>query len=405
MKNRRFSIKWLLVTLIVLSFTLGLGQSIFAANYGLGDIPLDKETYRKFLKTYPDKAEQALQPSYDARNDGIVTPAKDQGDCGSCWAFGSAGAMESHLLKKFGFGPADLSEQQLVSCDLSMLGCCGGSSAALRYWESDGPIYESCFPYAESGTSCPAIRTVNCSEASGCERLPYNVVGWHTVAEGDFNTSLYEEGPSYWRFDVYEDFFDFWDTGNPGDVYTNSYGSYAGGHAVLIIGWDDVRNAYLCKNSWGATAGPNGDGTFWIAYTGHAHNLDFGMTNFDLTGEPQECDYCLEDSMGLEWCMNVIDQDSDAIYLSGTVDMGYEIRSAVATFLKKNSGVRMCADAGSGCPFTYNWKLQGSSGSGVWINVHPAAGHGTVEVWMCGKATGTKKSSGSEAGPGSVDNR
>jgi len=51
---------------------------------------------------------------------------------------------------------------------------------------------------------------------------------------------------------------------------------------VLIIGWNDTEDAYLCKNSWGATGGPNNDGTFWIAYSGHAHNLYFGMVNFDL---------------------------------------------------------------------------------------------------------------------------
>ena len=49
----------------------------------------------------------------------------------------------------------------------------------------------------------------------------------------------------------------------------------------------------------------------------------------------------------------------------------------------KNAGVSLSGDAGSGCPFNYNWKLQGSSGSGVWINISPSAGHGTIQVWMC----------------------
>jgi len=79
-----------------------------------------------------------------------------------------------------------------------------------------------------------------------------------------------------------------------------------------------------------------------------------------------------------------------AVYLSGTVDMGGSFRDAVATFLKKNNGIRLCATAGSGCSFTYNWKLQGSSGTGVWTNVQPSPGHGTISVWMCGKASDTE---------------
>jgi hypothetical protein len=52
---------------------------------------------------------------------------------------------------------------------------------------------------------------------------------------------------------------------------------------VLLIGWDDSKGAYLCKNSWGRNDGPNGDGTFWIAYSGHAHSLGFQMSNFAVT--------------------------------------------------------------------------------------------------------------------------
>lgn len=100
----------------------------------------------------------------------------------------------------------------------------------------------------------------------------------------------------------------------------------------------------------------------------------------------EECDYCLEDSFGYVWCLDVIDQNSEGIYLAGTVDMGYEVRNAVGTYLKKNAGVSLSGDAGSGCPFNYNWKLQGSSGSGVWINISPSAGHGTIQVWMCNGA-------------------
>ncbi len=259
---------------------------INAQSFGLGDIPLDPETYESYLQTWPDQFTEALPSSYDARNDGIVTSPKNQGNCGSCWAFASVGAFESHLLKQFGGSPSDLSEQQLNSCDTSMSGCCGGSSTAIRFWETKGPIQESCGPYGEAGTSCPTQRTVPCSNMNGCSQLSQRVTGFYTVPNdpSQMKTSLYNDGPSYWRFTVYSDFNNFWNTAAPGTVYRNSGGSVEGGHAVLLIGWDDAKQAYLCKNSWGATGGPQHDGTFWIAYSGHTNDLGFGMANFKLTG-------------------------------------------------------------------------------------------------------------------------
>jgi len=263
--------------LLLVTGDIGSQQS---ALYRLGDIPLDSATYQRYLKVLPPVA--TLPASYDARNDGIVTPAKDQGNCGGCWAFASAGAMESHMLKKFAFGPVDMAEQQLISCNSSMVGCCGGSSTAPRYWETAGPVYEGCMPFAESGTSCPTQSTKLCSNSTKCPQLGYRVIDWYTVSSSQFKTSLYNDGPSYWRFDVYGDFFTYWNSGSAGSVYVNTGSTFQGGHAVLLIGWDDAKNAYLCKNSWGSTGGPNDDGTFWIAYTGHTNNLNFGMSNFDL---------------------------------------------------------------------------------------------------------------------------
>jgi len=253
-------------------------QSILAQEYGLGDIPLPPEVYQRHLKIKTDRAIEyvELPAAYDARDEGIITPAKNQGSCGSCWAFACVGAMESHMLKAFNFGPNDLSEQQQVSCNTSMWGCSGGNSSAIRYWEQKGALFESCFPYM-------ATESTICKEDS-CDQTNYRVINWHTVSAttADFKISLFEDGPSYWRFDVYNDFYTYWSSGAPGDVYINASDTYEGGHAVLIIGWDDSKGAFLCKNSWGSTRGPNGDGTFWIAYSGHLQGLNFGMSNFNV---------------------------------------------------------------------------------------------------------------------------
>ena len=268
---------FLIVAILLLGGTTTTGQQP-PDTPPLGDIPLDPAEYQAYLRIPPSHLTAAELPAaYDARDEGIVTSAKNQGGCGSCWAFASAGAIESHMLKTFGAGPEDVSEQQQNSCNTSQMGCSGGSSNALRYWELKGPLYEACFPYT-------AADSTPCGE-SECEQMRFRVIDWHTVPQSTsgFKTSLDTYGPSYWRYDVYSDFNAYWNGGSPGDVYVNGPDtSKLGGHAVLLIGWDDAKGAFLAKNSWGETAGPNGDGTFWISYAGHTNSLGFGMANFSL---------------------------------------------------------------------------------------------------------------------------
>jgi hypothetical protein len=302
--------RWIVGFIVILLVTAFGSQSIYPQSierkYPLGDIPLDPITYQKHLRIEAQvETLDALPASYDARTEGIVTSAKDQASCGSCWAFASVGALESHMLKQFGFGPNDLSEQQQVSCNTDMLGCNGGSSTAIQYWEAKGPLYEGCFPYtADDSTLCIEDQ---------CQQLSYRVTDWHTVlaTSASFKNSLYTYGPSYWRFTVYNDFFTYWSEAADGEVYVNSGPGIAGGHAVLLIGWDDAKGAYLCKNSWGETEGPNGDGTFWIAYSGHAHNLGFGMANFSLVAVGCSSDAECSDGLpcnGEETCVDSVCQ-------------------------------------------------------------------------------------------------
>ena len=300
--------KRLSALIMIFFLTLLAAHVLHAQENRLGDIPLHPEIYKKYQKAWPMEMAEMLPSSYDARNESLVTLAKNQGSCGSCWAFASVGAMESHMLKAYGAGPEDLSEQQQVSCNTSMWGCDGGSSNAIKYWEQKGSLDEDCFLYTTSDLT-------PCGE-SNCMQLGYRVIDWHTVtvSTNDFKNSLYTYGPSYWRYDVYSDFDTFWRDGNPGQVYTSQSGSsYRGGHAVLLIGWDDSKGAYLCKNSWGI-GGPNNDGTFWIAYSGHYYNLGFGMVNFSLTSLTCSSDSDCDDGIycnGAETCIN--DACSDGI--------------------------------------------------------------------------------------------
>ena len=273
--------------LLLGAWVLGLGTGASGAQFPhpLGDIPLSPEAYQMSLQVIPRdrmaEIQAALPTAYNAADQGFVTPAKDQGNCGSCWAFAAAGAVESKLLMRGLVPQPDVSEQQQVSCNTAMWGCDGGSMESLLFWApppepNNGPLPESTFPYTASDTT-------PCYNPSA-RRMPYRVGNWHTLPRTieAFKASLYEDGPSYWRYDVHADFSAFWNNAAPGAVYQwDGISGFEGGHAVLLIGWDDSKQALLLKNSWGEKDGPDANGTFWISYADLA-NLGFAMANFDL---------------------------------------------------------------------------------------------------------------------------
>lgn len=255
--------------------------------FGLGDKAVDEAHYKRHLKTQDALRmgargfwDLAPVPEFDARTRGWVTPAKNQGQCGSCWAHAAVGTIESRILKDGGVA-SDLSEQQQVSCNSGMSGCCGGNGTSLLFYYTNKPLLASSAPYAEGGTSCPVQRTKNCTDIHGTP-VNYLANGYYTVDSTveAMKTSLTTHGPSYFRYDMWSDFYNFWSSGTPGAVYKQSTGSnLGGGHAVLLIGWSESKQAWLLKNSWGPSTGMNGDGTFWMAYNGHSHDLHFQMFN------------------------------------------------------------------------------------------------------------------------------
>jgi len=241
--------------------------------YGLGDFRVEDAFYNAHmlrydtLRIFAAPGWEVLPSAFDARSRQWVTPSKDQGTCGSCWAHAAVGTLESRLLKE-GYPHFDLSEQQQISCNPAMSGCCGGSGQSLMFYKTNRAWQESDAPYAERGTSCPAILAT----------------GFYTIdrtAEA-LKMSLVSHGPFYLRYDVYDDFYSHWSHAAPGAVYVQRTGARLGGHAVLLIGWNDEKQAWLLKNSWGPTGGPDRDGTFWMAYSGHA--IDLGFQGFNLSG-------------------------------------------------------------------------------------------------------------------------
>lgn len=90
---------------------------------------------------YSSRAKRQTPPSsYDMRTPGWVTPVKDQGGCGSCWAFAAVAGIEVVYRRwKSWIGTTDLSEQQIVDCEPYGYGCSGGyTDLALNYAQANG---------------------------------------------------------------------------------------------------------------------------------------------------------------------------------------------------------------------------------------------------------------------------
>lgn len=208
-----------------------------------------------------------------------TTPIKNQGDCGSCWAFGAIAAFESVYNLQNGNPDLDidLSEQFLVSCGqesnpFGIHGCCGGMmSATLEFLSSQGTIPESCFYYqgidsmGRDAYDCnkifPSHDPVKCSDKcsdwdnSVIKIKNYNMILGNKAIKNAISTY----GPIITGMEVYED-FKFYD----GGIYKRNSWNYLGGHLVSIVGYDDSQSCWICKNSWGTYWGE--DGYFRIKY-------------------------------------------------------------------------------------------------------------------------------------------
>jgi len=233
------------------NFTMGINQftdltsNEFKKKYIGGYANVGKSVCGGFVNT---KTISSLPKQIDWNLNGVVTPVKNQGQCGSCWAFSTTGAIEGAWAIKTG-KLTSLSEQQLIDCSKKYgnLGCNGGlMDSAFTYVIDSGICAEESYSYtASSGTcnKCDIVSTIsNCKDVAPNDQLAL--------------TAAVSIGPVSIAIEADTKFFQSYSSGV---ITSDSCGTNLD-HGVLIVGYgvENGINYWLVKNSWGTSWGDNG---------------------------------------------------------------------------------------------------------------------------------------------------
>ncbi|KAK7332047.1 hypothetical protein VNO80_28794 [Phaseolus coccineus] len=205
---------------------------------------------RNGLPVNDDSCEEAPY-TLDWRKKGVVTGVKDQGNCGSCWAFSSTGAIEGINALVTG-DLVSLSEQELVDCDSTNDGCDGGFMDYAFEWvmQNGGIDSETEYPYTGVDGRCNVTKE---------QTKVVSIDGYFDVGQSDNSLlcatvkqpiSVAIDGSSL-DFQLYTGgIYDGDCSSDPDDI----------DHAVLIVGYgsEDDEDYWIVKNSWGTSWGMEG---------------------------------------------------------------------------------------------------------------------------------------------------
>ena len=220
--------------------------------------------------TYISSAPSPKLKAFNWRDTGNVMPAKNQGECGSCWAFAAVGVFESTWSIRNGQN-LSFSDQSVLNCAVDKgkeVGSCNGGwySGVFNYYKTKSFQLEKDAPYK--------FKKEICKQGT---QTKYKVAAWGYVVPNmgipkveDMKKALSTYGPIAATvkvtpaFQAYSSgiFNEMAKVSGPKDI----------NHAIIIVGWDDSKNAYLVKNSWGRVWGE--DGYIWIDY--RSNNIGYG---------------------------------------------------------------------------------------------------------------------------------
>ena len=194
-----------------------------------------------------------LPTSVDWRTKGAVTPVKNQGQCGSCWAFSAVAALEGQHFLKTG-SLVSLSEQQLVDCSgaFGNFGCSGGwPYQADEYLKTvAGDDTEACYPYKAHDENCQYKSSCAGSDCTGYVSITKD-------SESALQDAVATKGPISVCIDASHASFQMY---RSGVYYEPSCSTTALDHCVTAVGYgsDSGQDYWTVKNSWGTSWGMNG---------------------------------------------------------------------------------------------------------------------------------------------------
>eukprot|EP01132_Coremiostelium_polycephalum_P002368 gene2368-2927_t len=220
------------------------------------------------IPRFISKHSNDIPASFDSRTafPGCVHEIRDQGHCGSCWAFAASEVLSDRFcIASKGKVNVTLSPQALVSCDTRMnQGCNGGyPDQAWRYIEQTGIPTDSCVPYVSGENGYEPACQKTCSDKSTMKLYKGKSGSTRSLnSVTSIQQSIMQSGPVEGTFMVYRDFMAY-----KSGVYSKTPGSaLLGGHAVKIVGWDhdsvSGKDFWIVANSWGESWGLGG--YFWI---------------------------------------------------------------------------------------------------------------------------------------------
>jgi cathepsin L len=223
------------------------------------------------------------------QTEGVMTAVKNQGQCGSCWAFSATETLESHFALATKQTAPVLGPQQLVSC-MANPDKCGGSGGcqgatqplAFAYTETTGLSLESSYPYsAETGT-CDTSKIAPVVTNTGVVQLPtnnYTALIGAVATVGPVSISVAAGSWSSYG----------------GGVYSGSC-DYDMDHAVQLVGYgeDSGKLYWLVRNSWGSGWGESG----YI----RLERFGEGSEPCGTDSTPQDGTACAGDTTPVQYC-------------------------------------------------------------------------------------------------------
>lgn len=284
-----------------------------------------------------------------------ITSIKDQGNCGSCWAFATIGVMEamyniennlySTEFKQTVFGMADdsrrnilrypagadalqlrelkypdFSEQFLISC--STAGDCDGGyeDDAWAHLKKQGVVPEECYPYLAQTTAC--------APCADWRKQLTRVKNWGYVTQSNVRMNAIKtallDGPLVMYMEVYSDFYHY----RSGIYQPVKSASFEGGHAVVLVGYNEQQDYWICKNSWGTNWGE--EGYFRIRF-GECETGSWVSQAWNVSSENQPpemvfiTDKLVKEGQELDFIITATDPDDDRLtFFASPIPQGAE---------------------------------------------------------------------------------